>query len=145
MLVLNGPYNIPAFRMSNVLFSLVVGAVLLCLGAWGRFTGRLPPDNPYRRERHPGEGGDGRMLDEQPVDGQGDDSAEPPVAYPATDVADLADLAEAERAAAQGTPNPTQAAGTEAADTARATEDRLHAWRRHTQQHPADRADPDRE
>lgn len=138
VLVLNGPYNILAFRMSNVLFSLVVGALLLCLGAWGRFTGRLPPDNPYRRERHPGEGEHGRMLDEQPVDGQG----EPPAAYPATDIADLADLAEAERAAAQGTPNPTQAAGTEAADTARATEDRLHAWRRHTQQHPAD---PDRE
>lgn len=146
VLVLNGPYNILAFRISNVLFSLVVGALLLCLGAWGRFTGRLPPDNPYRRERHPSEGEDGRMLDEQPVDGQGERSAEPPPpAHPATDSADLAELAEAERAAAQGTPNPTQSAGTEAAHTARATSDRLHAWRRHTQQHPADRTDPDRE
>ncbi|MBB5159886.1 hypothetical protein [Saccharopolyspora phatthalungensis] len=39
-------------RLSNVLFSLVVGLVLLFLGCYGRVSGGLPPDNPYRR-RHP--------------------------------------------------------------------------------------------
>src|SRR5690606_12873882 len=45
-------WNPLAFRLSNVLFSLVVGLVLLFLGMYGRVSGGLPPDNPYRR-RHP--------------------------------------------------------------------------------------------
>ena len=33
----------------NVVFSLVVGAMLLILGSYGRFTGSLPVDSPYAR------------------------------------------------------------------------------------------------
>ncbi|MDE3721294.1 MULTISPECIES: DUF4383 domain-containing protein [Nocardiopsis] len=45
--------NILAFSMPNVIFSLVVGIALLTVGMYGRFTGGLPHDNPYRlyRER----------------------------------------------------------------------------------------------
>ena len=45
--VLGTALNIFAFRVSNVLFSLVVGTVLLTLGAYGRFTGSLPDTSPY--------------------------------------------------------------------------------------------------
>ena len=57
-LVLGTSLNLLAFQMSNVVFSFVAGALLLFLGAWGRFTGRLPDDNPYRQERHHDEGPD---------------------------------------------------------------------------------------
>ena len=128
VLVLDSSWNVLAFRMPNVIFSLVVGLLLLCLGAWGRFTGRLPDDNPYRRERHPGEAGEEGMLEEQPADGQRGRSAEP--AYRRSDAVDIRELADAERAMAQGAATPDQVAGTEAADVARGTEDRLRAWRR---------------
>ena len=131
VLVLNSSWNVLAFRMPNVIFSLVVGLILLCLGAWGRFTGRLPDDNPYRRERHPREGGRDTALEEQPVDGQSDHSSQPaPGAYRPTDAVDIRALADAERAVAQGAGTTEQQAGIEAADGARATEDRLSAWRR---------------
>lgn len=46
--VLETPLNVLAFRVPNVLFSLVVGLVLLFTGLYGRVSGGLPPDNPYR-------------------------------------------------------------------------------------------------
>ena len=36
-----------AFSVSNVSFSVVVGLLLLLLGAYGRIGGHLPPDSPY--------------------------------------------------------------------------------------------------
>lgn len=42
VLVLDTPLNVLAFGMSNVIFSLLAGAVLLFLGAYGRFTGASP-------------------------------------------------------------------------------------------------------
>ena len=53
VLVLGTPLNLLAFRMPNVIFSLIAGALLLFLGAYGRYTGGLPDDNPYHAERHP--------------------------------------------------------------------------------------------
>lgn len=50
--VLNTGWNIFAFAFSNIVFSVVVGLLLGLLGAYGRLSGGLPPDNPYRRE-HP--------------------------------------------------------------------------------------------
>lgn len=50
--VLNTDYNLLAFRISNVIFSFVAGMMLLFLGAYGRFSGGLPSDNPYYRHRH---------------------------------------------------------------------------------------------
>jgi hypothetical protein len=46
--VLRTSANILAFAMSNVVFSLVAGLLLLTLGSYGRFSGNLPPDSPYR-------------------------------------------------------------------------------------------------
>ncbi|QGK69594.1 DUF4383 domain-containing protein [Allosaccharopolyspora coralli] len=45
-------WNVLAFELSNVFFSLVAGLVLVVLGFYGRVSGGLPPDNPYRRA-HP--------------------------------------------------------------------------------------------
>ena len=47
MAVLRTELNILAFTMSNVLFSIVVGLLLLVLGCYGRVSGHLPDDSPY--------------------------------------------------------------------------------------------------
>jgi Domain of unknown function (DUF4383) len=46
-------YNVLAFRMSNVIFSFLVGLALMVFGMYGRVSGTLPHDNPYWRQRHP--------------------------------------------------------------------------------------------
>ncbi len=48
--VLNTEWNILAFGLSNVGFSVVAGLVLLLIGAYGRVSGNLPADSPYARE-----------------------------------------------------------------------------------------------
>jgi len=48
MLVLNTSLNILAFRLPNIVFSVLVGLLLLVLGSYGRISGGLPADNPYR-------------------------------------------------------------------------------------------------
>jgi hypothetical protein len=50
--VLRTSLNILAFEVSNVLFSIGVGLLLLTLGAYGRVSGNLPADSPYAHE-HP--------------------------------------------------------------------------------------------
>lgn len=47
--VLRTDYNVLAFEMSNVGFSVAAGLLLLVLGAYGRFSGHLPADSPYAR------------------------------------------------------------------------------------------------
>ncbi|MFD7861714.1 DUF4383 domain-containing protein [Streptomyces sp. NPDC057682] len=47
--------NFLAFEMQNVLFSFVVGLLLMMFGMYGRVSGGLPHDNPYWRARHPEE------------------------------------------------------------------------------------------
>jgi hypothetical protein len=49
MAVLRTSFNLLAFRMSNVVFSVVVGLLLLVLGAYGRISGNLPASSPYAR------------------------------------------------------------------------------------------------
>lgn len=49
--IIHTPWNVLAFQLSNVFFSLVVGTLMLILGLYGRLSGGLPPDNPYRRAR----------------------------------------------------------------------------------------------
>jgi hypothetical protein len=39
--------NVLAFQTSNVIFSVIVGLLLLTLGSYGRFSGNLPSDSPY--------------------------------------------------------------------------------------------------
>lgn len=46
--------NFLAFKIQNVLFSFVVGILLMFFGMYGRVSGTLPHDNPYWRHRHPG-------------------------------------------------------------------------------------------
>ncbi|HBF84560.1 MAG TPA: DUF4383 domain-containing protein [Streptomyces sp.] len=48
--------NFLAFRMQNVIFSFVVGLLLMTFGMYGRVSGGLPHDNPYWRARHRGDG-----------------------------------------------------------------------------------------
>jgi hypothetical protein len=47
------------FRMSNVIFSFVVGIILLTAGMYGRVSASLPPDSPYYQERHGGQPAEG--------------------------------------------------------------------------------------
>ncbi|MYV52192.1 DUF4383 domain-containing protein [Streptomyces sp. SID3212] len=51
--LLDSGHNFLAFRMQNVLFSFVVGILLMFFGMYGRVSGGLPHDNPYWRARHP--------------------------------------------------------------------------------------------
>jgi hypothetical protein len=53
--VLRTSFNILAFDMENVVFSVVVGLLLLVLGAYGRIGGHLPPDSPYVHPTAPGD------------------------------------------------------------------------------------------
>lgn len=46
-------FNFLAFRIQNVLFSFVVGVMLMVFGMYGRVGSALPHDNPYWRARHP--------------------------------------------------------------------------------------------
>jgi hypothetical protein len=45
--------NLLAFRMTNVLFSFVMGLVIATFGMYGRVSYKLPHDNPYWIARHP--------------------------------------------------------------------------------------------
>ena len=45
--LLRTSFNILAFEMANVVFSILAGLVLLTLGAYGRVSGHLPADSPY--------------------------------------------------------------------------------------------------
>jgi hypothetical protein len=48
--VLTTSLNVLAFEVSNVLFSIAVGLLLLMLGAYGRVSGNLPSDSPYAHQ-----------------------------------------------------------------------------------------------
>ena len=92
------------------------GAVVfgLGLGAWGRFTGRLPDDNPYQHERHPD--------DEQR-------EALPTIFRDPADIAAARELAEAERAVAQHTASPEVVARIHALRDVGRPEERVQRWR----------------
>ncbi|MCS0601297.1 DUF4383 domain-containing protein [Streptomyces sp. LP11] len=55
--LLDSDSNFLAFKIQNVLFSFVVGLLLMTFGMYGRVGSVLPHDNPYWRARHP-EGGE---------------------------------------------------------------------------------------
>jgi len=112
-LVLGTPLNLLAFRIPNVVFSFVAGALLLFLGAWGRFTGRLPDDNPYRQERHQGDHPD----------------ALPTTFHDPDDIQAARELADAERAVAQHTAPADVAARIDALREVRSPEERVQRWR----------------
>lgn len=111
--VLGTAFNVLAFRLSNVFFSLIAGMLLLFLGAYGRLSAALPPDNPYSRVEHAGA---------------------PPVQETAieraTNAAADREMASAERAVALGHPNAEEAAGVRVTARHRSHEDRRRAWQR---------------
>lgn len=106
VLTLGTTMNVLAFAPANIVFSLVVGAALLFVGAYGRITGRLPADSPYA---------DGELTRVRP---------EVPRYGPADQ-----ELADAERAVAQGVATPEQSRGVRAAAEHRTPEDRSRAFR----------------
>jgi hypothetical protein len=65
LVVLETDLNILNFRIQNVLFSFVVGVLLLTFGLYGRVSGRLPHDNPYWQARHPGQAEEEERLRER--------------------------------------------------------------------------------
>lgn len=92
--LLDTSWNIFAFKLQNVVFSFVVGLVLMFFGFYGRVSGGLPQDNPYVRYRHhepPAEEvPEQRLADERRI-------------------AELTPLAKDEIAVAEGHPTPEQA------------------------------------
>ncbi|MEU3321088.1 MULTISPECIES: DUF4383 domain-containing protein [unclassified Streptomyces] len=53
LFILDRSANILDFSMPNVIFSFVMGLLILTFGMYGRVTGGLPHDNPYWQRRHP--------------------------------------------------------------------------------------------
>ncbi|MBT2478335.1 DUF4383 domain-containing protein [Streptomyces sp. ISL-94] len=51
--LLDSSFNFLAFHIQNVLFSFIVGVMLMWFGMYGRVGSALPHDNPYWRARHP--------------------------------------------------------------------------------------------
>ncbi len=51
--LLETDFNFLAFKIQNVLFSFVVGVMLMFFGMYGRVSATLPHDNPYWKARHP--------------------------------------------------------------------------------------------
>lgn len=49
-LLLGTAENVLAFRVPNIVFSILFGFTLLVLGSYGRISGGLPHGNPYRNE-----------------------------------------------------------------------------------------------
>lgn len=113
--VLNTEFNVLAFSMANVVFSLCAGLFLLVLGAYGRVSGNLPPDSPYRS-----------------ADGSsGDDVEEPePERYAATPEERAVERAmrEAELAVAEHRASPEQARRVTAMAQVRTRADRRRVW-----------------
>ncbi|MFJ6725144.1 DUF4383 domain-containing protein [Streptomyces sp. NPDC091281] len=53
--ILDRSANVLDFGMTNVMFSFVMGLVILTFGMYGRVSSKLSHDNPYWRRRHPRE------------------------------------------------------------------------------------------
>lgn len=120
--VLDTEYNLLAFRLPNVFFSIAAGLLLLLLGAYGRISAGLPEDNPYRVARH----GD------EPTAGDVDSPDSQLSPSTAAEMAADRDMAAAERAVAQHAATPEQAERVADMARFRTHEDRRQAWMRHS-------------
>jgi hypothetical protein len=109
-MVMGTNLNWLAFSVPNVIFSVVVGLLMLLLGAYGRIGSRLPPDSPYA---HPPAHED-EFIDERP---------RTPEEVAAEDA-----MREAEIAVVQHTATPAQQRRVEAMAQAHTREDRRHVW-----------------
>jgi Domain of unknown function (DUF4383) len=117
--------NVLAFTMPNVIFSLVVGLILLCVGLYGRASGQLPVDNPYRQAR---QGANPLALiwhDEDLAQEAGQDPAQA-----RQRIDEVAEMADAEHAFAEGEATPKQERQVLEDAQRRATERRAESYRR---------------
>ncbi|WP_420078258.1 DUF4383 domain-containing protein [Streptomyces sp. JL4002] len=55
LFLIGRPANILDFGMTNVIFSFLMGLLVMTFGMYGRVSGGLPHDNPYWQQRHPGQ------------------------------------------------------------------------------------------
>ena len=124
--VLNTSANLLAFSISNVFFSLVAGLVLLTLGLYGRVSGGLRADNPYRQAREERSG------------------AARPALLDADALAQLGARSHAEQQVAEGMASPEQEASVALDRQHRAQAAHDHAWAhaRRTGQAPPAEAEP---
>lgn len=114
--VLHTGFNILAFRLPNVFFSLIAGMLLLFVGLYGRLSGGLPPDNPYR-QAHP------RRTDRpDPAEQLAEQHTEPDEHE--------RQLLEAEIAMGEGHPTDEQAELVEHEQAVRRRQERSRAYRR---------------
>ena len=107
-------FNVLAFSMANVVFSLCAGVFLLVLGAYGRVSGNLPADSPYRAG----------------APGAGDVEGPEPERYAATPAEQAVERAmrEAELAVAEHRATPEQARRVAAMAQVRTRADRRRVW-----------------
>jgi hypothetical protein len=111
--IMRTDFNFLAFRLPNVFFSIGAGLVLLVLGAYGRVSGNLPSDNPYRTD-------DGSASEEL------DDDQQLP-STPAEIAAEEA-MRDAELAVVNHTATPEQQRRVEAMARVRTRGDRRAVW-----------------
>ena len=107
--VLGTQLNWLGFSLSNVIFSIVVGLLMLLLGAYGRIGGHLPPDSPYA---HPS--ADQDYVDERPSTPE--------------EVAAEEAMRDAEIAVVQHTATPGQFARVQAMARVHTRADRRRVW-----------------
>ncbi len=119
--VLNTSWNLLAFSLSNVVFSLIAGMLLLFLGLYGRLSGGLPWDNPYVRYRHHEDPGD---VPSQDLRAEHDR------------IAELDPLCEAEIACSEGHPTPKQERLVRAEAWRHAQEEWRRAYEHYRASHP---------
>lgn len=122
--VLDTAANLLAFRMPNVVFSLIVGMLLLFLGLYGRVSGGLSADNPYYQARHRSTAAGGSLFEDT---GQHDEQA----------------LIEAEIAVAEGHATPAQAERYRAEAQRLADAAHQRAWEQYRRHHGVNSAGGD--
>jgi hypothetical protein len=109
-IVLQTRLNWLGFEISNVVFSVVVGLLLLLLGAYGRISAHLPPDSPYA---HPSTD-EANYVDERPGTPE--------------EVAAEQAMREAEVAVVQHTSTPDQSRRVQAMARVHTRADRRQVW-----------------
>ncbi|MGY1839904.1 MULTISPECIES: DUF4383 domain-containing protein [unclassified Modestobacter] len=111
--LLETDWNFLAFSMANVIFSIGAGLVLLTLGAYGRVSGNLPEDSPYRTDR--------------PADDEVDDADQELPTSPAETAAERA-MRDAELAVVEHRATPEQQRRVTAMAQVRTRADRRRVW-----------------
>lgn len=127
--VLDTAWNLLAFKMPNVVFSLIAGLLLMFLGFYGRVSGGLPQDNPYVRYRHH-EPPSGSLPEQRQAERDR--------------ISELDPFCEAEIAFAEGHPTPRQERLIRAEAWRHAQSERRRAYAHYRETHPEEQPGRDR-